>query len=182
MKKYFHFLSIGLILGLFLEVELKLIAGIKPQGFIVTLFAYPVLVTLFYAWSLIIDRFIASTWRGDILHYLTVGFGGLAFEWLLLGNGPGSTAFQLGMFAMWTTWGFGPRILTRNSTTVTKGYPRFWGAFTVVGILLTLTIKLLPDPKAKLVISVLALSVTYMVWSVWLLILGWRNHSCRRLN
>ncbi len=182
MKRYFQFLGMGLVLGLFLEVELKLIAGVKPEGFIVTLFAYPVLLTLFYAWSQMIDRFVVSTWRGDILHYLTVGFGGLGFEWVLLGNGPESNAFQLGMFAMWTTWGFGPRILTRDSPTAGKSYLWFWRAFTIVAIVLTMAILLLPDPKIKLVVSIVVLSIIYMVWSLWLLIFGWQNHRRKYLS
>ena len=43
--RYFQFLGIGLILGLFTEVQLKLVAGINPPAFIVALFAYPVIVT-----------------------------------------------------------------------------------------------------------------------------------------
>jgi len=182
MKRYFRFLGTGLVLGLFLEVELKRIAGVNPQGFIVTLFAYPMLVTLFYAWSRMIDKFVISAWRGDILHYVTVGFGGLMLEWIFLGNGPGSNAFQLGMFAMWTTWGFGPRILTRDSLAAGKRHLRFWRAFTIVAIVLTVTILLLPDPKIKLVISIVALTITYMIWSAWLLICGWQDHRLERLS
>ena len=182
MKTYFKFLGIGLVLGLFLEVELKLVAGVHPKGFIVTLFAYPMLITLFYAWSRTIDKIVASTWRGDILHYLTVGFVGLAFEWVLLGNGPGSNAFQLGMFAMWTTWGFGPRILTRDSPAAGKRYLSFWRAFIIVAVVLTVAILLLSDPKAKLVVSIVALSITYIIWSLLLLVFGWKNHRSARLS
>lgn len=182
MMKYFQFLSVGLILGLFTEVQLKLIAGINPPAFIVALFAYPVIMTLSYATSRLIDRLVSSTWRGDVLQYLAAGFGGLAIEWGLLGNGPGSNAFQLGMFAMWTTFCFGPRILTRNSPMIKQACRQFWGAFTVAAVLLTATVLLAPDPNAKIVISVLGLSGTYVVWSVWLLLLGWRTRQHRRLG
>jgi len=170
MRQYLLFLGLGLLLGLFLEVELKLVAGLKPEGFIITLFVYPILVTLFYLESRIIDKWMTSRWRGDILHYLTVGVFGLAFEWILLGNGPASNAFQLGMFGMWTTWGFGPRILTRQ--TKHTSYRTFWRAFFISAVLLTALILLAPSPQAKTVISVLGLSGTYIIWSIWLLVLG----------
>ncbi len=175
MINYLKFMGIGLVLGLFIEAELKLVAGIKPKGFIVALIAYPILLTLFYAMSRLIDRFISSTWRGDILQYLLVGLIGIAIEWVILGNGLGSNAFQSGMLAMWTTWGFGPRILTRDSPILEKFRKRFWSAFIITALLLVVTVLLTPNPKAKLVISVLALSATYIVWSVWLLIAGWRT-------
>jgi len=174
MTRYLRFLGSGLILGLFTEVQLKLTAGVKPQGLVVALFAYPVLVTLFYASSRMIDRVVASTWTGDVLQYLGAGLGGLAIEWTLLGNGPASNAFQLGMFAMWTTWGFGPRILTRDAAIGAPVRRRFWYAFASAALLLTVTVLLTPGPKTKLVISVLGLSGTYVIWSVWLLAIGWR--------
>jgi len=175
MRRYFQFLLIGLVLGLFTEVQLKLVAGINPPAFIVAMVVYPVLLTLSYAVSRFIDRSISTTWKGDVLHYITVGFGGLAIEWVFLGNGPGSNAFQLGMLAMWTTFGFGPRVLTRTSPLIAKGERRFWMAFGVVGVLLTACILLASNPKARIVIAVLGLSGTYAVWSVWLLVLAWRT-------
>ena len=39
MKRFLHFLLIGLVLGLFTEALLKLIAGINPPAFIVAIFA-----------------------------------------------------------------------------------------------------------------------------------------------
>lgn len=177
-----QFLLIGLVLGLFTEVQLKLVAGINPPAFIVALFAYPVIVTVSYAGSRLLDRFVSSTWRGDVLHYAVAGFGGLAIEWVLLGNGPGSNAIQLGMFAMWTTFCFGPRILTRDSPLIKKARGRFWGAFATAAVLLTAVVLLAPSPKAKIVITVLGLSGTYMVWSGWLLILGWRTRQYGQLT
>lgn len=111
MTNLFRFVLIGLVLGLYTEVQFKLIAGIMPSTFIVTVFVYPVIVTLSYVGRRLIDRLILSTWKGDILHYMAAGLGGLGIEWVLLGNGPESNAFQLGMFAMWMTFCFGPRIL-----------------------------------------------------------------------
>ncbi len=179
MKKYLQFLLVGLILGLFTEAELKLVAGIKPSGFIIAVFAYPVIMTLSYAGSRLLDRLVSSTWRADILHYLAAGFGGLAIEWTLLGNGPGSHAIQLGMFAMWTTFCFGPRILTRDFPAMGKSRKIFWAAFSIVAVLLTAIILLTPNPNARVVITVFGLSGTYIIWSIWLLILAWKTRqSC----
>ncbi|MFV1996011.1 MAG: hypothetical protein ACC661_11305, partial [Verrucomicrobiales bacterium] len=102
-----------------------------------------------------------------------VGLGGLAVEWGVLGNGPQSNAFQPGMFGMWTTFCFGPRVLSRPSPPNAKGKRRFWIAFGITAIPLTASILLTPDPKARLVVAVLGLTASYMIWSVWLLGLGW---------
>ena len=180
MTRYLRFLLIGLVLGLFTEIELKLIAGIKPSAFIVAVFAYPVIVSLSYMASKFIDRFVSSTWRGDMLHYVVAGLGGLVIEWVLLGNGPGSNAIQLGMFAMWTTFCFGPRVLTRDSRLIDKAGRRFWVAFGTAAVVLTAIVLTAPGPKERVVISVLGLSGTYMVWSGWLLILAWRDRESAR--
>jgi len=177
MTKYLRFLLIGLVLGLFTEIELKLIAGIKPSAFIVAVFVYPVIVSLSYLASTFIDRLVSSTWRGDILHYVGAGLGGLAFEWVLLGNGPGSNAIQLGMFAMYTTFCFGPRVLTRDSRLIEKSGRTFWVAFGMAAVVLTAIVLMVPGPGARIVIAVLGLSGTYMVWSGWLLILAWRTRE-----
>ena len=87
MRRYLHFLLIGLLLGLFTEVQLKLVAGINPPAFLIALAAYPVILSLFYVLSRLIDRWVATGWNGDLLHYALAGFGGLAVEWTLLGNG-----------------------------------------------------------------------------------------------
>jgi len=175
MKTYWRFLWIGLILGLFTEFELKLVAGINPPAFIIALFAYPILLSLAYAGSRFLDRFVSSTWKGDVLHYIASGLGGLAIEWGLLGNGPGSNAIQLGMFAMWTTFCFGPRVLTRNAAVIDKARRWFWTAFGIAAVLLTVMALLMPSPEAKLVIVVLSLSGTYLIWSIWLLYLAWKS-------
>lgn len=179
MKIFGRFLAIGLVLGLFTEFVLKVMAGIKPSGFVIAVFAYPVLVSFAYAASQLVDRVVASRWRGDLLHYAGSGLGGLAVEWVLLGNGPGSNAFQPGMFAMWTTFCFGPRILTRASVVGTRRPRRFWIAFVVVGLPLALGVAAVPG-KAKIVFAVLGLSAAYIVWSLWLLLLAWSDRRTAR--
>lgn len=177
MTTYWRFLFMGLVLGLFTEIQLKLVAGIRPSGFVIALIAYPVIVSLAYAGSRFLDRRVSSTWRGDVVHYLASGLGGLAIEWGLLGNGPSSNAFQLGMFAMWTSFCFGPRVLTRTSLLIAKPKQWFWIVYGIAALVLTTIVVLTPSPNAKLVISVLGLSGTYLVWSIWLLILGWRSRQ-----
>ena len=175
MHNYLQFLSAGLILGLFTEFELKLVAGVKPATFVLALCIYPVIISLAYAGSRWIDRLVASTWQGDMLHYIASGLGGLIVEWSLLGNGPGSSAFQPGMLAMWTSFCFGPRILIRKSSIIDHQRKRFWIAFGITSVLLTSIVLLIRSAKAKIVIAVVGLSGAYMVWSIWLLGLAWRT-------
>lgn len=181
MRGYLKFLLVGLVLGLLTEVQLKLIAGINPPAFIVAVFAYPVLVTLSYAGSRAINQLVSSTWTGDLLHYMIAGIGGLAFEWVLLGNGPGSNAFQPGMFAMWTTFCFGPRVLTREVPELDGARRRFWRVFATAAVLLAAIVLVAPNPNAKVVLSVIGLSASYIAWSMWLLILGWRSRRPLRI-
>ena len=166
VKTYLQFLLTGLILGLFTEAELKLVAGVKPSAFVYALFAYPVLISLAYVGSRLLDRVVSSSWKADLLHYTGSGTGGLAIEWILLGNGPGSNAIQLGMVAMWTTFCFGPRVLTRNCPAIDKTVRRFWITFAIAAVVLTASVALAPNENAKVVIAVLALSLSYTVWSI----------------
>ena len=182
MKTYLRFLLAGLTLGLFTEIEFKLVAGINPRSFIIAVFCYPVIVSLAYLGSRFLDRVVSSTWKGDVLHYIASGLGGLAVEWTLLGNGPESNAFQLGMFAMWTTFCTGPRVLTRDSPLMKKARRRFWTAFALAAVLLTTLVLLAPAPNARLVIAVVGSSGLNMVWSIWLLILGWRSRQPGRFE
>lgn len=177
MGQYVRFLLFGLLLGLFTEAELKLVAGIKPQAFWIALAAYPVIVSLAYGLSRLLDRLIAARWRADLVHYALVGIGGLSVEWFLLGNGPGSNAFQPGMFAMWTTFCFGPRVLARPAPGIARAKRAFWVAFSVVAVLLTAAVLLTPDPNARVVVVVLGLSASYIVWSLWLLVMAWRSRE-----
>lgn len=177
MQFYLRFLIVGLILGLFTEIELKLVAGIKPSAFVPALFLYPIIVSMAFVASRFIDRAVSSRWKGDLLHYVGAGIAGLAIEWILLGNGPGSNAFQLGMFAMWTTFCFGPRILARDPMVGSPRARRFWIAFAIASTLLTIAV-LVATGKPKVVVAVLGLSAAYIMWSLWLLRLAWiSRHS-----
>ena len=175
MRHWLRFVCIGLLLGLATEAEFKLVAGINPRAFIVTRFAYPVILTLSYLGHRVVNRCLRSVWRGDVLHYAASGIGRLAIEWTLLGNHPGSNALQLGMFAVWTTFCFGPRVLTREALMLHTSRRRFWLAFGAVTAALTAIIALAPSREAKVVLAVLGLSGANMVWSVWLLAMAWRS-------
>ncbi len=174
MKHYLRFVAIGLVLGLFTEIVFRLIATVNPKAFLAAVFLYPVILTLAYAAHKLIGRVISPQWRGDVLHYLACGLCGLGVEWILLGNGPDSNAFQLGMFGMWTTFCFGPRVLTRESPSSAGARRKFWLAFGLVAVLSTAIVHLTKNPDAKFVIAVLGLSATNIVWSVWLLVIAWR--------
>ena len=167
----------GLILGLFTEMQLKLVAGVKPEGLLIAVVTYPILVTASYLASRLLDRRIRSTWRADLSHYFAFGVFGMAFEWFLLGNGPGSNANQLGMWAMWTTFGFGPRVLTRALAETRKLRRNFWIAFGLVAVALTVGGLLIPASNARIVVVILALVGSYVVWSLWLLVIAWRGRG-----
>lgn len=175
MRSWLRFVAIGLILGLFTEVQLKLVAGVNPPAFLGALFFYPIILTAAYGVHRLIERWFASTWNGDVVHYLASGIGGLAVEWGLLGNGPGSNAFQFGMFAMWTTFCFGPRVLTRDAPLLRSARRWFWLTFAVVALVLTAILLGVRAQNARVVIAVIGLSGTYMLWSAWLLVLAWRS-------
>jgi hypothetical protein len=125
---------------------------------------------------------IRSRRRADLVHYVFAAFFGLLFEWTVLGNGPGSNAFQLGMIAMWTTFCFGPRILTRDEANLTLSSRRFWRFFAVTAIGLAVMTLLISNPKARLVVSVVVLSAQYMVMSAWLLSISWRSTARRTFD
>ena len=174
---YLRFLVIGLVLGLYTEVQFKLIARVNVQAFLSALVLYPVILTVAYAAQKYIDRIRISSWKADVLCYMAAGIGGLAVEWGLLGNGPGSNANQLGMFAMWTTFCFGPRVLTRDTSVPQAARRTFWRAFGLTAVLLTGIVLLTQNPEAKIVIAVWGLSATYIAWSGWLLVLAWQTRQ-----
>ena len=159
---------------MFTEVVFRLIATVNTKAFLSAVFLYPVILTLSYAAHKFVNRLIASQWRGDVLHYLASGLFGLWVEWTLLGNGPDSNAFQPGMFGMWTTFCFGPRVLTRESPLIEAARRKFWQAFGVVAVLSIVILLLITNPDAKFVIAVMGLSATNIVWSIWLLVMAWR--------
>lgn len=177
IPRFLRFLFTGLVLGLYTEVLLKLIAGANPSAFAGALLGYPVILTLSFGAGRVIDRVIGSPRGADLIHYALCGIGGLAIEWTFLGNGPGSNAFQLGMFGMWTTFCFGPRVLTRTPRMDAALRRTFWRVFTVVAVALAVTVAALPTPAAKVVVAVLGLSGAYVVWSAWLLWIAHRFHG-----
>ena len=101
---YLRFLVIGLVLSLYTEIQFKLLARVNVQAFLSALLLYPAILAVAYAAHKYFDRLRVSPWKADILYYLAAGMGGMGIEWGLLGNGPGSNANQIGMFAMWTTF------------------------------------------------------------------------------
>ena len=175
MGTFFRFLGTGLVLGLLTEFEFKIVAGLKPATFLIVLVAYPIFLALAFGFSGLLDRLLPSRWLADLTHYFGCGVAGLAVEWTLLSNGPGSNAFQLGMFAMWTTFCFGPRVLIRKSARIDALRRRFWIAFWVFAVVLTIVLLVIQAPQARIVIAVVALSGSNIVWSAWMLVLARRS-------
>lgn len=180
MARYLHFLLAGMVLGLFTEALFKLAAGIHPEAFPITLVVYPILLTVAYLGGGLVNRFVESTLRADLITYFGAGIIGLAIEWTLLGNGPGSNAIQIGMFAMWTTFCFGPRVLTRPATRSMRRW--FWGAFVGVALVITPLVLILPNPKARVVVAVLAMTASNLIWSAWVGGMAWRTRHETRLT
>jgi hypothetical protein len=175
MTSWLKYLALGLVLGLFAEAQLKLVAGLKPEGFLPAVLLYPVILTAFFGIQKGIDRIVPSRWAGDLLFYGTAGFGGLAIEWTFLGNGPQSNAFQLGMFAMWTCFVFGPRVLSRESPAALRFRKRFWLSVLLAALALTPAILTAGGPIGKTYVAVYGLSGLYIVWSCWLIFAAWRD-------
>ena len=180
MKLYGRFLLIGLVLALCTEFTLKVMTAVKPWTFLIAACLYPIILSLGYAGSRVLDRVCATTWCADVWYYLASGLGGLAIEWGVLGNGPASHAIQPAMFAMWTTFCFGPRLLTRESAMLAHARRRFWLTFACATALHTALIGLLANPQAQIVIATLGGSGLYMLWSLWLLYLAWRTRPGTR--
>lgn len=174
MKRWLHFVGIGLALGLFTEFVLRLVAGVNPPAFGAALLFYPAILTAAYALHRLLSRGPPRRWA-DLAHYFGCGLAGLWVEWNLLGNGPDSNAFQLGMFAMWTTFCFGPRVLTRDAPAARHLRRPFWRAFVVTAVVIVVAVALAPDRQAKLVTAVLTLSGTNIAWSGWLLVTALRD-------
>lgn len=175
MRRFSRFLFIGLLLGLFTEIQLHLVARINPGALIMAGSSYPVIVSLAHLLSQWLDRLMASRWSADVLHCAACGGAGLAVEGTVLGNGPESPAFQPGMFAMWTVSGFGPHLLTRDSGFLQQAGRQFWAVYAVASLLLTGLVLWGTTHEAKLAVAIWGLSATYIVWSVWLFRLGWRT-------
>lgn len=175
MKSWLKFVAFGVALGLFAEAELKLVAGLKPEGFLPAVLLYPVILTAFFGIQKGIDRIVPTRWAGDLLFYGVAGFGGLAIEWTFLGNGPESDAVQLGMFAMWTTFVFGPRVLSRENPAKPKFRKRFWIIVLLAALVLTPAILTAGGPIGKIYAAVYGLCGLYIGWSCWLLFTAWRD-------
>ena len=175
MGVYWRFLGMGLVLGLATEIQLKLNAGLNPRGLLIAVVVYPFLITLSFLASKVLDRFINADKRADLIHYLAAGCFGLAFEWILLGNGPDSNASQLGMFAMWTTFCFGPRVLSRKTAEATKVRRLFWVFFALFMGAIGLLGMALPHPEVRFVVIIVATIVAYVFLSFWLLVIVWRD-------
>ena len=176
MKFLFKFIVIGAILGLFTEFVFKILAKGNYQVFMTAVTMYPFVIALSYALHRFLDRRVKSRQKADFFHYFMVGTGGLMFEWVVIGYGPGSGAFQLGMFAMWTTFCFGPRILTRDSEVVKRSLRWFWGFFGISAAIISFLVAIAKVKGAKIVIAVYGLSAMYIPISIWLLVLAWRSN------
>src|SRR5262245_32199540 len=123
MKKYLAFLAIG---SFFSTVEEFLtIVAVRhdvPTFVFTTIIVWPVVLTFVYGTKPLLDRRFETEHAREAAHFLVYGAIGLLTEWFLmaphlapwrmLGQAPFPlvAAFQMGMFAFWTTVTTAPRL------------------------------------------------------------------------
>lgn len=114
---YWKFVATGCLLGLFIEIEFRILGKFNPGTMCFAIVCYPIFVSLAYLASRVVDRFVRHQPLADVVHYVGSGIFGLAVEWTLLGNSPWGNpkAIQPAMFCMCAAFCFGPRVLLRHS-------------------------------------------------------------------
>lgn len=150
MKRFVTFLAIGSFFATVEEFLTVYVLRHDVGSYLFTLIIlFPVYLSVVYALSRIIDRYIQGERARELANFLIFGSIGLLLEWFLMGLAPWSNPdanpilmliFQLGMFSFWTTVATAPRVfldLRRPSATARRrilGFfvPFFWLVFVVL--------------------------------------------------
>jgi hypothetical protein len=175
MKNYIKFVAIGYVFALGVEVQYRLLGKFNPKALAAAIFLYPIILSFAWLGGRLIDRRIHRQLTADIVCYFACGLTGLAVERLLLGNSPAANpnAYQIGMFCMWTTFCFGPRLLIRCDDSTRPLRRRIWmffGAYFAVSTVLGL---LIAAPQARFVVIILTSVAAYLgmnVLLIWLMV------------
>lgn len=120
MKNLIIFIAAGMGYALVPEFAVNVINQENLKGYIMVIFIItPILMCLGWLVSSVFDK-VDHKRITNIIYYLLFGFGGLMFEWFLLGNSPSGNpnAVQFAMFFYWTGLYMIPRILTNSNPTV----------------------------------------------------------------
>lgn len=181
MKNYIRFLAFGYVFALGVEVQYRLFGRFNPQALTAAVLLYPIILSLAWLGGWLIDRRIRRQLTADIICYFACGVTGLAVEWLLLGNSPAANpnAFQIGMFCMWTTFCFGPRLLVRDDDSTRSLRRRIWMLFGGYFALSTAFGLLIPAPQVRFVLIILTSVATYLAMNGLLLWLMVQQHRFR---
>ena len=163
MKNFIKFLAVGYVFALGVEVQYRLLGRFNPKALAAAIFLYPFILSLAWLGGRLIDRMIRRQLTADIFCYFACGVVGLAVEWFFLANSPAANpnASQIGMFCMWTTFCFGPRLLVRGDGSTRSLRRKIWmffGGYFVVSTVLGL---LIPAPKTRFVVIILTSLVAY---------------------
>jgi len=178
MKNYVRFVAIGYIFAIGVEIQYRLIGRFNPQALVAAIFLY--LFILSFAWlgQKVIDKCVSRRLTADIASYVACGLSGLAVEWVLLGNSPAANpnAIQIGMFCMWTTFCFGPRLLIRQDDSTRLLRRRTWQFFGAYFVLSTIIGLLIPAQPTRFVVMILVSVAAYIGMNILLLWLMFRQH------
>jgi hypothetical protein len=164
-----------------------LLGRFNPQALAAAVFLYPIILSLAWVGQRLIDRWIHRRLTADITCYFASGVTGLAVEWLLLGNSPAGNpnAIQIGMFCMWTTFCFGPRLMVRQDDSTRSLRRRIWMFFGGYFALSTVLGLLIPAPQTRFVLIILTSVAAYLGMNgllLWLMVKQHRNRpECNRV-
>ena len=175
---FIRFVATGYVFAIGVEIQYRLIGRFNPQALAAAIFLYPFILSFAWLGQKVIDKCVSSQLRADITCYCACGLSGLAVEWTLLGNSPAANpnAIQIGMFCLWTTFCFGPRLLVRKDDSNRRLRKRIWQFFGVYFVLSTVISLLIPAPQTRFVVIILVSVAAYIGMNVLLLWLMFRQH------
>jgi hypothetical protein len=126
VKRFIRFALIGSAFATVEEFLTIVVLRRDIPSYVFTLLVvFPAYLSFVYFSSRIIDRLISREPVRDLVHLLIYGSLGLLFEWSIMGLSPWSNpaanplfmlAFQVGMFAFWTTVSTVPRVFLDRQT------------------------------------------------------------------
>ncbi|MCB9924883.1 MAG: hypothetical protein H6822_22070 [Planctomycetaceae bacterium] len=185
MKKFLRFVATGYVFGIGVEIQYRLMGRFNPQALAAAIFLYPFILSFAWLGQKVIDKCVSRRLVADIACYFACGISGLAIEWILLGNSPSANpnAIQIGMFCMWATFCFGPRLLIRQDDSTRRLRRRVWQFFGAYFALSTVIGLLIPAPQTRFVVIILVSVAAYIginVLLLWLMIQQHRNETTRR--